>query len=160
MKKNDNLKRSGFHSIESIIKNNPHKIKKLFLPSSRDDKRINSLIKMANKNDISFEIIMSEYKGHIKDILKNQNFSNYFSCCIIGGDGSFHEAINGYMSRNNQENVPLSLVPAGSGNSLARDLDIIDYKSALAKIIRKQTKSRKTGFQADEKEDEGQSCDD
>ena len=56
MKKNDNLKRSGFHSIESIIKNNPHKIKKLFLPSSRDDKRINNLIKMANKNDISFEI--------------------------------------------------------------------------------------------------------
>ena len=56
MKKNDNLKRSGFHSIESIIKNNPHKIKKLFLPSSRDDKRINNLIEMANKNDISFEI--------------------------------------------------------------------------------------------------------
>ena len=43
MKKNDNLKRSGFHSVESIIKNNPHKIKKLFLPSSRDDKRINIL---------------------------------------------------------------------------------------------------------------------
>jgi len=56
MKKNDSLKRSGFHSIESIIKNNPHKIKKLFLPSSRDDKRINNLIEMANKNDISFEI--------------------------------------------------------------------------------------------------------
>ena len=56
MKKNDNLKRSGFHSVESIIKNNPHKIKKLFLPSSRDDKRINNLIEMANKNDISFEI--------------------------------------------------------------------------------------------------------
>ena len=56
MKKNDNLKRSGFHSIESIIKNNPHKIKKLFLPSSRNDKRINNLIEMANKNDISFEI--------------------------------------------------------------------------------------------------------
>ena len=56
MNKNDDQKRSGFHSIESIIKNNPHKIKKLFLPSSRDDKRINNLIKMANKNDISFEI--------------------------------------------------------------------------------------------------------
>jgi len=56
MKKNDSLKRSGFHSIESIIKNNPHKIKKLFLPSSRNDKRINNLIEMANKNDISFEI--------------------------------------------------------------------------------------------------------
>ena len=56
MNKNDDQKRSGFHSIESIIKNNPHKIKKLFLPSSRDDKRINNLIKMANENDINYEI--------------------------------------------------------------------------------------------------------
>ena len=56
MNKNDDQKRSGFHSIESIIKNNPHKIKKLFLPSSREDKRINNLIKMANENDINYEI--------------------------------------------------------------------------------------------------------
>ena len=121
--------------------------KKLFViynPISGNNKSLKILPKVKSylkDNDISFEIIMSEYKGHIKDILKNQNFSNYFSCCIIGGDGSFHEAINGYMSRNNQENVPLSLVPAGSGNSLARDLDIIDYKSALEKIIRMQTRS-------------------
>ena len=47
-KKIDN-KRVGFHSIESIIKNSPHKIKKLFIPQSRDDKRINNLIALAEK---------------------------------------------------------------------------------------------------------------
>ena len=49
-------RRIGFHSIESIIENNPHKIKKLFLPFSRDDKRLNNLIELSKKNDINFEI--------------------------------------------------------------------------------------------------------
>ena len=47
-------RRVGFHSIESIIKNNPHKIKKLFLPSSRNDKRLNDLINLSEENGIKF----------------------------------------------------------------------------------------------------------
>ena len=42
--KDDNNKRVGFHSIETIIKVNPQKIKKLFLPFNRKDKRVNNLI--------------------------------------------------------------------------------------------------------------------
>ena len=49
-------RRVGFHSIESIIQNNPYKIKKLFLPSARDDKRLNNLIRLSEKNGINFEI--------------------------------------------------------------------------------------------------------
>ena len=65
--------------------------KKLFViynPISGNNKSLKILPKVKSylkDNNISFEIIMSEYKGHIKSILKNQNFSNYFSCCIIGG---------------------------------------------------------------------------
>ena len=49
-------RRVGFRSIESIIQNNPYKIKKLFLPSTRDDKRLNNLIRLSEKNGINFEI--------------------------------------------------------------------------------------------------------
>ena len=49
-------RRIGFHSIESIIQNNPHKIKKLFLPLKRDDKRLNNLRRLSEKNGINFEI--------------------------------------------------------------------------------------------------------
>ena len=49
-------RRVGFHSIESIIQNNPYKIKKLFIPSTRDDKRLNNLIRLSEKNGINFEI--------------------------------------------------------------------------------------------------------
>ena len=72
-------RRVGFHSIESIIKNNPHKIKKLFLPSSRDDKRLNDLIRLSQENGITFEIsrklkkepeaeIVSEEISNFKDL--------------------------------------------------------------------------------------------
>jgi 23S rRNA (guanosine2251-2'-O)-methyltransferase len=72
-------RRVGFHSIESIIKNNPHKIKKLFLPSSRDDKRLNDLIRLSEENGIKFEIsrklkkepeaeIVSEEISNFKDL--------------------------------------------------------------------------------------------
>ena len=79
-------RRIGFHSIESIIENNPHKIKKLFLPFSRDDKRLNNLIELSKKNDINFEIskklkkepeaiIINEETLNFKDL---KNFVNKF----------------------------------------------------------------------------------
>ena len=57
MNKGSDQKRIGFHSVESIIENNPHKIKKLFLPYSREDSRIINLIKMADKNGIKLSLI-------------------------------------------------------------------------------------------------------
>ena len=38
MSKKENDLRVGFHSIESILEQNPHKIKKIILPAKREDK--------------------------------------------------------------------------------------------------------------------------
>ncbi|NCX34391.1 MAG: 23S rRNA (guanosine(2251)-2'-O)-methyltransferase RlmB, partial [Proteobacteria bacterium] len=43
MSKKNSESRIGFHSIESIIHNNPHKLKKVFLPANRDDARLKEL---------------------------------------------------------------------------------------------------------------------
>ena len=87
------------------------------------------------KNQLQIKIIESEYKGHIESILNTYSIEDYYFCCIIGGDGSFHEAVNGLMKRLDNVKVPLCLVPAGSGNSLARDLGILDLKIAINSII-------------------------
>ena len=93
-----------------------------------------------DSNQIDYDIIISKYKGHIEKILLEYDFTDYFSCCILGGDGSFHEAVNGYMKKINNIDIALSLIPAGSGNSLARDLKILNYKKALEKIKEGQIK--------------------
>ena len=76
MKKSTEQKRVGFHSIESIIKNNPHKIKKLFLPYSRDDNRINNLIEIANENGIKFEI-SKKLKQDPEALVANEDNLNF-----------------------------------------------------------------------------------
>ena len=69
-------RRVGFHSIESIIKNNPHKIKKLFLPYSRDDKRLNNLITLSERNGINFEI-SKKLKKDPEALIINEEMLNF-----------------------------------------------------------------------------------
>ena len=81
------------------------------------------------------DIIKTEYPNHIEEIVLNYNFDALHCICIIGGDGSFHEAINGMLNRKDQKKIPLALIPSGSGNSLCRDLDLLDPLKATKNII-------------------------
>ena len=85
------------------------------------------------------ETIQSEHKGHIEEIVKKYNYDAIDFICLIGGDGTFHEAINGMMSRTDNNKIPLGLIPCGSGNSLCRDLNLLNPLKA-AKNISKQNK--------------------
>ena len=87
------------------------------------------------KNNFELKIIKSKYKGHIEKILNTYSIQKYCYCCIMGGDGSFHEAINGLMKRIDNLKIPLALIPAGSGNSLGRDLNILKFENAIKNII-------------------------
>ena len=75
MNKKMNNKRVGFHSIESIIKNSPHKIKKLFIPQSREDKRIINLITLAEKNGIKYQVSKKLKQEPEAEILNENNLS-------------------------------------------------------------------------------------
>ena len=47
---------------------------------------------------------------------------------VLGGDGTMHEVINGMLSRNDNTNIPIGLLPTGSGNSLIHDLNQLNIK--------------------------------
>jgi 23S rRNA (guanosine2251-2'-O)-methyltransferase len=76
MSKDQNDTRIGFHSIESILIHNPHKIKKVLLPANRDDDRLNNLVNLLQENNIPFEVsnkIKQEPEAKIS-IEKEMNF--------------------------------------------------------------------------------------
>ena len=107
-------------------------------PVSGTKKSIKILKDVQNKlsfNDINFEIIETEYKGHIEKITKSYDIQSIDCICVIGGDGSFHEAINGLMLREDKLKKPLGIIPAGSGNSLSRDLNILNPLDSIKAII-------------------------
>jgi 23S rRNA (guanosine2251-2'-O)-methyltransferase len=76
MNKKDNGSSVGFHSIESILKYNPHKIKKVTLPAKRNDERISSLILKLEKNSINYDL-SSKLKQEPEAIISNENELNF-----------------------------------------------------------------------------------
>ena len=76
MNKKENVSRVGFHSIESILENNPHKIKKVTLPANRNDQRISSLILALEKNNINYDL-SSKLKQEPEAIISHENELNF-----------------------------------------------------------------------------------
>jgi len=76
MNKKENGSRVGFHSIESILKYNPHKIKKVTLPANRNDERISSLILKLEENNINYDL-SSKLKQEPEAIISNENELNF-----------------------------------------------------------------------------------
>ena len=49
-------KREGFHVVDALLKRSPEIIKKIFIPDSRNDKRLSSLISVAKSLSIDVEV--------------------------------------------------------------------------------------------------------
>jgi diacylglycerol kinase (ATP) len=56
---------------------------------------------------------------------KNPAKEGYHEILVVGGDGLFSRAINGYLENNSRpQQVSFGLIPVGSGNDFARSFDI------------------------------------
>ena len=92
------------------------------------------------RSDIEIEVIKTGYSGHAEIIAKEFDITKYNGLVIIGGDGTFHEVINGILNRGDQKKIPIGIIPAGSGNSFMQDLDLVDPVKAVQLIISNQTR--------------------
>ena len=112
-------------------------------PHGGKKKGLDTLKKIKSRFDIAgckLDIIMTEYAGHAKELASSLDFSDYDGLVIIGGDGSFHEVANGMMDRDKSDRLPIGIIPAGSGNSVARDLNLLDPIDSVAAILRAKSK--------------------
>lgn len=64
-----------------------------------------------------------------------------------GGDGTLNEVVNGLASQQNGHRVPLALLPAGTANILAKELDLSwDITRAAEQLIRGQVRELALGL--------------
>src|SRR5204862_6210891 len=64
-----------------------------------------------------------------------------------GGDGTLNEVINGLAANQNGHRVPLALLPGGTANILAKELDLPwDIPSAAEKLVRGMVKEIALGL--------------
>lgn len=79
------------------------------------------------------QLVETKSPGKALELLAALPRGGYDAVVVAGGDGSLHEAINGLMAADTPR-PPLGLLPAGSGNSLATDLECLDPHQA-ARVI-------------------------
>ncbi len=90
-----------------------------------------------NSKNIEFDLKLTDYPEHAVDLVINADFSQYDGVVAGGGDGTLFETINGYYKNPNKGKIPLGVLPIGTGNAFARDLemDVSRWEEAV-EIIR------------------------
>ena len=73
--------------------------------------------------------------GETLTIARVIDFSHYSALIAVGGDGSYHEVINGMLARADGMRLPVGLIPNGSGNDLCNSLGIMNVRDALDYIV-------------------------
>lgn len=79
-----------------------------------------------NKYNIEYDIVLTNYINHAKEIVEQEN--NDRIIYAVGGDGLINEIVNGMINKNHK----LGIIPAGSGNDFYKSLD--DRKEIISDV--------------------------
>ena len=85
--------------------------------------------------DLDLNIIETTFAGHARELTNQLDFTGYDGLIVIGGDGTMHEVVNGLLTRSDKAQLPIGLIPGGTGNSFMHDLDLVDPVKAAKAII-------------------------
>lgn len=83
----------------------------------------------------SLDIHTTARAGHARELAQGLPRGGLAGLCVIGGDGTAHEVVNGLLRRQDPAAVPLGIIPAGSGNDFARHLGVVDPVAAAQRIL-------------------------
>jgi diacylglycerol kinase (ATP) len=81
---------------------------------------------------------LTDFPGHATELVSEADLASFDGVIAVGGDGTLFEVLNG-LYRHKAENWPvLGLIPTGTGNAFARDLDLSpgDWPGAIKLIER------------------------
>ncbi len=100
-----------------------------------------------NRYDVNFDLQLTDYPEHGIEIISQTDFSKYDGIIAAGGDGTIFEVINGYYKNNQSQKPPLGVLPVGTGNAFARDLNLHTdhWKDAVKIISQNRTKGVDVG---------------
>ncbi|CDW71902.1 diacylglycerol kinase [Stylonychia lemnae] len=109
----------------------------IYNPNSGKKKDIKKYIMdKFNRNNIKFEILESKKAFDTFTIPFKIDIENYSAIVAVGGDGTFHEVVNGMLNRVDKQKLPIAFVGNGSGNDTLRQFGVLDIDQALNFIVK------------------------
>lgn len=103
--------------------------------------KVYSQFKKHNKGSLAnFRSFSTKYPGHAEEIARQIaeiHHDRIKMLYVIGGDGTFHEVLNGLHA---YPNIPVSFIPAGSGNDFVRGSTLSNRPLKLIEQLKRNPK--------------------
>jgi len=104
----------------------------IYNPASGKQSNLIPLIETRLKLEcIPFELLATRKKNDTYFYAKNADFSKYSMLVSVGGDGSYHEVVNGMLARTDMKKLPIAMLPNGSGNDTCSAIGIKSLDQGL-----------------------------
>ncbi|KAI4471937.1 sphingosine kinase [Holotrichia oblita] len=84
------------------------------------------IVPILQEAEIPYDLHITKHANYARDFVRTCNIYQWSGVVVVGGDGIVFEVINGMFERPDWhravENLPVAVVPGGSGNGLARSI--------------------------------------
>jgi len=100
------------------------------------------ILEMLRQQKVDFDFRLTESRGHAIQIVAEVVALGFRNLCVVGGDGTLNEVLNGIMACKNTapSEITLGMIPVGTGNDWCRMFNIpFDYIGAIHLLLRGKT---------------------
>jgi len=106
----------------------------------KGSKLLKQILPVFEAAKLDLTIIETTFSGHASELAHQLDFDGYDGMIVIGGDGTMHEVVNGMLTRPDKKQLPIGLIPGGTGNSFLHDLELMNPVDAAKAIIEGNTR--------------------
>ncbi len=103
----------------------------------KSEKLLSLIEKKLSFHNIDYITYISLYHEHCLKITAELKIDQYDAIVSMGGDGTNFHVLNGLLSAFKPEQIPpLGIIPVGSGNSFAMDLNLHCFEDGIRSIVK------------------------
>ncbi|MDP1620711.1 MAG: diacylglycerol kinase family lipid kinase [Bacteroidales bacterium] len=100
------------------------------------------ILRLLQKENVDFDFQTTTGRGHAIEIASESILNGCMNICVVGGDGTLNEALNGIMGQQlvSSSEITLGIIPVGTGNDWSRMFNVpFDYLRAIHILKQKTT---------------------
>lgn len=123
----------------------------IFNPNAAHGRAVKRLAAIRAKFEslgIKATVIPTKHAGHGRELVASAQLSDFDGVVAAGGDGTVFEVLNGLYQHPKAARIPMGLLPIGTGNAFARELDLKSdlVNDAIELLCRGHTRQVDVGF--------------